>query len=308
MSKHVAVLMGGWSAEREVSLVSGKACAEALEAEGYDVSIIDPPRDLHEIANALCPRNGGKSPDVVFNALHGRYGEDGTIQAVLDIARIPYTHSGLMSSAIAMNKPVALNIFRAAGIPVAEGRVVPPDQLGKGDPMQRPYVVKPAREGSSVGVYIVQDGDNGPEYSGWKYGDALVEEYIPGRELTVSVIGDEALGVTELRPLSGFYDYENKYTDGCTEHLCPAPVPEKIKDQCQQYAIKAHKLLGCDGVSRSDFRYDDTQSGVERLVLLEVNTQPGMTPLSLVPEQAEKMGMPFGKLVSWMVENARCPD
>lgn len=308
MTKHVAVLMGGWSAERDVSLVSGKACAEALVSEGYVVSTIDPPRDLHAIANALCPRDNGKAPDVIFNALHGRYGEDGTIQAILDIARIPYTHSGLTASAIAMNKPIALGMFRAAGIPVPNGKVVPPELLGKGDPLPRPYVVKPACEGSSVGVYIVQDGDNGPDFSGWTYGDALVEEYIPGRELTVSVRGDEALGITELRPLDGFYDYANKYTDGRTEHLCPAPVSESVKHQCQRYAIEAHKLLGCDGISRSDFRFDDTMNGQERIVLLEVNTQPGMTPLSLVPEQAEKIGMPFGKLVSWMVENARCPD
>jgi len=308
MTKHVAVLMGGWSAEREVSLVSGQACADALASEGYDVSIIDPPRDLHAIADALCPQNGGKAPDVVFNALHGRYGEDGTIQAVLDIARIPYTHSGLLASAIAMSKPIALGMFRSAGIPVPNGMVIPPEELGKGDPMSRPYVVKPAREGSSVGVYIVQEGDNGPDFSDWTFGDALVEEYIPGRELTVAVRDDEALGVTELRPLSGFYDYTNKYTDGCTEHLCPAPISEIIAKQCQEYAIEAHKLLGCDGISRSDFRFDDINHDPGRIVLLEVNTQPGMTPLSLVPEQAAKLGMPFGKLVSWMVENARCPD
>ncbi len=308
MTKHVAVLMGGWSAERDVSLVSGKACADALKGEGYDVSIIDPPRDLHAIADVLCPRTGGKAPDVVFNALHGRYGEDGTIQAILDIAGIPYTHSGVLASAIAMNKPIALGMFRAADIPVPEGKVLPAEALGKGDPMPRPYVVKPAREGSSVGVYIVQEGDNGPDYSGWTFGDALVEEYVPGRELTVAVRGDEALGVTELRPHSGFYDYTNKYTDGKTEHLCPAPVSDSVARQCRDYAIKAHKLLGCDGISRSDFRFDDTVSGRERVVLLEVNTQPGMTPLSLVPEQAANIGMPFGKLVSWMVENARCPD
>lgn len=298
MTKHVAVIMGGWSEEREVSLVSGEACATGLEEAGYDVTRIDLTRDLRETLQALDPK-----PDVVFNALHGRYGEDGTIQAVLDLLQIPYTHSGLLASAVAMDKPMALRLFRAAGIPTAEGVILAPEDLGNGDPMARPYVVKPAREGSSVGVYIVQEGDNGPDYSGWSFGDALVEEYVPGMELTVSVMGDRALAVTELKPNDGFYDYEAKYTDGKTVHLCPAPLPEELAAQMMDYAVRAHRILGCRGVSRADFRYDPA---TEKLIIMEVNTQPGMTPLSLVPEQAAYKGISFPNLMAWMVENAAC--
>lgn len=297
----VAVLMGGWSAEREVSLVSGEACASALEKAGYAVNRIDVTRDLKALIDALTPR-----PDAVFNALHGRGGEDGTIQGILDALQIPYTHSGMRASAIAMDKPIAIDLFRAAGIPCPAGIVIPPDRLGREDPMPRPYVVKPAREGSSVGVHIVEEGSNGPDYSGWRYGDALVEEYIPGRELTVTVMDDRALCVTELRPLSGFYDYEAKYTDGKTVHDCPANIPDAIAEQCCDYAVRAHRTIGCRGLTRADFRWDDSAVNGSRLFLLEINTQPGMTPLSLSPEQAAHCGYDFPSLVSWMVERAAC--
>ena len=302
--RHVAVLMGGWSAEREVSLVSGRACADALREAGYRVSEIVVERDLEKLLAALEPR-----PEAVFNALHGRWGEDGCVQAVLDILGIPYTHSGLLASALAMNKPMAKRLFEAVGIPCADGKVVHRDVVLAGDPMPRPYVVKPTAEGSSVGVRIVLAGDNALpfERDGWPYGDeVLVERYIPGRELTVSVMGDRALAVTELRPHEGFYDYTAKYTAGKTTHLVPAPVPEAITRACLDYALRAHQALGCRGVSRADFRYDDTKGKRGGLYLLEINTQPGMTPLSLVPEQAAYLGMSFAALVSWMVENAAC--
>ncbi len=299
--QRVAVVMGGWSAEREVSLVSGEACANALEEAGYEVSRVDVTRNLDQLVQALTP-----APDAVFNALHGPGGEDGTIQAILNMMQIPYTHSGLRASAVAMDKPLAISVFREAGIPCPSGIVVPPEELGKGDPMARPYVVKPTHEGSSVGVYIVNEGDNGPDYSGWTYGDALVEEYVAGRELTVTVMGEESLCVTELEPVEGFYDYEAKYTDGKTVHTCPADIPDVIAEQCRDYALRAHNALGCRGLTRADFRWDDSAVNGSRLFLLEVNTQPGMTPLSLSPEQAAHRGMDFPQLCSWMVENAAC--
>lgn len=304
MTKKVAVLMGGWSVEREVSLVSGKATAKALAAAGYEVREIVVERDLKKLLAALEPR-----PDAVFNALHGRWGEDGSIQGILDMLALPYTHSGLLASALAMNKPMAKRLFEAAGIPVAESKVVRRERMLAGDVMPRPYVVKPIAEGSSVGVHIVKDGDNVLpfERDAWPYGDeVLVERYIPGRELTVSVMGERALAVTELRPDAGFYDYAHKYTDGLTRHLVPAPVPAEIAKACLDYALRAHAALGCRGVSRADFRYDDTREAPGPVYLLEINTQPGMTPLSLVPEQAAYRGMPFAELVSWMVENATC--
>lgn len=304
MTKKVAVLMGGWSVEREVSLVSGKATAKALAAAGYEVREIIVERDLGKLLAALEPR-----PDAVFNALHGRWGEDGSIQGILDMLALPYTHSGLLASALAMNKPMAKRLFEAAGIPVAESKVVRRERMLAGDVMPRPYVVKPIAEGSSVGVHIVKDGDNVLpfERDAWPYGDeVLVERYIPGRELTVSVMGERALAVTELRPDAGFYDYAHKYTDGLTRHLVPAPVPAEIAKACLDYALRAHAALGCRGVSRADFRYDDTRKAPGPVYLLEINTQPGMTPLSLVPEQAAYRGMPFAELVSWMVENATC--
>lgn len=299
MTKSVAVLMGGWSAEREVSLVSGKACADALENAGYTVTRIDLTRDVHALLKALEPR-----PDVVFNALHGRWGEDGAIQGLLDMMAIPYTHSGRMASTLAMDKPLSIQLFRDAGLPTADHVVTDIDALRTGpEPLPRPFVVKPAHEGSSVGVYIVLEGNNGPDYSAWSYGPAMVEEYVAGQELTVSVMGGKAMAVTELRPKQGFYDYEAKYTDGKTEHLCPAPISETLARNCMDLAERAHVALGCRGVTRADFRYDP-ETG--RLIILEVNTQPGMTPLSLVPEQALQLGISFEELVSWMVENASC--
>jgi len=302
--KRVSVLMGGASAEREVSLVSGKACAEALRAEGYDVTTIDAGRNVAALIAALEPR-----PDVVFNALHGRYGEDGCIQGVLNLMGIPYTHSGLLASALAMDKPMAKRIFAAAGLRCPGGQLVTREEFAKGEPVARPYVIKPHNEGSSVGVRIVRQGDNLPPLaSGWPYGEAaLVEPYIAGRELTVAVMGDRALAVTELKSKTAFYDYEAKYTEGITQHLVPAPVPPKVYEAAMAMALAAHRALGCRGVSRADFRYDDTKGGgPKQLYLLEVNTQPGMTPLSLAPEQAKHVGISFGALVKWMVENAQC--
>ncbi len=302
MAKTVAVLMGGSSVEREVSLDSGAACADALEEAGYAVTRIDVCRDVRRLIDALTP-----APDCVFNALHGRDGEDGKIQGLLDMMGVPYTHSGVLASAIAMNKQVAKTLFCARGIPCPEGRIMPLDQIGTKAGFAPPYVMKPNAEGSSVGVHIVRVGDNRIPAEDWRFGDsALVERYIPGRELTVVVMGDRAIGVTELRPISGFYDYEAKYTDGQTVHTCPAQVPDKIAKQAMEYALNAHRVLGCRGVSRADFRYDDTKGEPGRLYMLEVNTQPGMTPLSLVPEQAAQAGIAFGELVTWMVENAAC--
>ena len=303
-AKHVVVLMGGWSAERAVSLVTGRAVADALAARGYRVSEIDVGRDMAARLAALDP-----APDVAFNALHGRVGEDGCVQGLLNILELPYTHSGLLASALAMDKPLANKLFSSIGIACPEGIVVDIETAAAGHVMEPPYVVKPANEGSSVGVRIVRRGDNGPgiDAEDWPYGDrVLVERYIPGREITVAVMGDRPLGVTELRPKAGFYDYEAKYTEGRTEHLCPAPLPEEIAAKAMDEALAAHRALGCRGVSRADFRYDDTESDPGRLYMLEVNTQPGMTPLSLVPEQARVAGIDFGALVSWMVEDARC--
>jgi len=300
MSKHVAVLMGGWSSEREVSLVTGRECSKALTAAGFTVSEIDVGRD---IARVLAEAK----PDVCFNALHGRFGEDGRIQGLLDILGIPYTHSGVMASAIAMNKVRTKEICGAVGIPLAEHKVVRRKVAFAGDAMARPYVIKPIAEGSSIGVRIVREGDNLPPDEDWRYGEqVLVERYVAGRELTVAVMGDRPLTVTEIRPRTGFYDYVNKYTEGKADHLLPAPVPKPIFDQAMDVALRAHQTLGCRGVSRSDFRYDDTGAPPGRLIFLEINTQPGMTPLSLVPEQAAHLGISFKDLVAWMVEEARC--
>jgi D-alanine-D-alanine ligase len=301
----VAVLMGGPSAEREVSLVSGRAVADALAGEGFTVSTVDVGRDVGALVRALEPR-----PDVVFNALHGRFGEDGCVQGILNLLKLPYTHSGLLASALAMDKAMAKRLFAAAGILCPEGKIVPREAFAAGDPLPRPYVVKPNNEGSSVGVRIVQPGDNRPALDGpaWQPGIlALVERYIPGRELTVAVMGDRPLAVTELRPKTGFYDYEAKYSEGRTEHLVPAPIPDAVYRAALERAKAAHDALGCRGVSRADFRYDDSsKGGPQKLFLLEMNTQPGMTPLSLAPEQAKHVGISFGELVRWMVENARC--
>lgn len=290
MTKHVAVLKGGWSAEREVSLNSGAACAKALRELNYRVTEIDVQPDIADVLKQT-------KPDVVFNALHGRYGEDGCVQGLLEILKIPYTHSGVLASSVAMDKPMAKVVFASAGLKVPFGKIVTSEELLKGDPMPRPYVVKPANEGSSVGVYIVKDGDKFPVFSG---GDSwLVEEYIAGREITVAVLNDVPLGVTEIRPISGFYDYENKYTDGKTEHLCPAPLERDEYEAVMQMALTAHRALGCRGLSRSDFRYDG-----KNFYILELNTQPGMTSLSLSPEIAAYAGISFNKLVQKLIEAA----
>jgi D-alanine-D-alanine ligase len=304
MSKRVIVFLGGWSAEREVSLSSGAAVTEALAEAGYDVTAYDVSRDMVALLAALDP-----APDVVFNALHGRYGEDGRIQGLLDMLAIPYTHSGLLASALAMHKPMAKKVLEAAGIPCTPGQVVAAEALWQGDVIERPYVVKPIDEGSSVLVQIVTEDD--PERmfreADWPYGDVvLVEPYIAGRELTVSVMGDRALEVTEIRPRQGFYDYTAKYTDGKADHIVPAPVPATIHAEAMRLAVAAHRALDCRGVSRADFRYDDTVDDPGHLYCLEVNTQPGMTALSLVPEQARHVGISFPEICAWMVENAQC--
>jgi D-alanine-D-alanine ligase len=302
--KRVVLLMGGRSAEREVSLVSGRECAAGLAEAGYKVTTVDVRDDLTVVLKALDPK-----PDLVFNALHGRYGEDGTIQGVLDWLGIPYTHSGVLASALAMDKTVAKRLFESAGLRCPAGQLVHRSAVQAGDVLARPYVVKPNNEGSSVGVTIVRQGDNALPFSGidWPFGDqVLVEPYIPGRELTVGVMGERPLAVTELRPRQGFYDYTAKYTEGRTEHLVPAPLPPAVYEAALQSALTAHKVLGCRGVSRADFRYDDSKDNPSGLYLLEVNTQPGMTPLSLVPEQARYLGISFSELVGWIAEQARC--
>ena len=304
MSKTVALLMGGWSPEREVSLSSGRECAKALADHGYRVRAIDVGRDLGALLRGLDPR-----PGVVFNALHGVGGEDGTVQAVLEMLRIPYTHSGVLASALAMHKPTAKAVFRAAGLPVVEGVVAGPEELARHDPMPAPFVVKPTNQGSSVGVRIVRIGDNSwrEEVRTWSFGaEILVERFVPGRELTVAVMGDRALGVCEIVPRGSFYDYTAKYAEGGSAHLVPAPVPPHIYDAALDISLRAHRALGCRGVSRADLRYDDTPGGDGSVYLLEVNTQPGMTPTSLVPDIARHAGIGFDDLVVWMVENAQC--
>ncbi|MDI6027984.1 D-alanine--D-alanine ligase [Corticibacterium sp. UT-5YL-CI-8] len=304
-SKHVAVLMGGFSSERPVSLSSGKACADALEAEGYRVTRVDVTRDVGAVLAEL-------RPDVAFNALHGPFGEDGTIQGILEYLGIPYTHSGVLASALAMNKEQSKTIAKAVGIPVAESTVVSRFSIRNEHPMKPPYVVKPVAEGSSFGVVIVKEDQSHPPQvissSGWRYGDTvMVERYIPGRELTCAVMGDVALGVCEIIPTGhAFYDYDSKYVAGGSKHECPAKLSPNIYQKIQTLALKAHQAIGCRGVSRSDFRYDDRVSEEGEVVWLEVNTQPGMTPTSLVPEIAAQAGHPFGGLLSWMVEDASC--
>jgi D-alanine-D-alanine ligase len=302
MKNHVAVLMGGWSSEREVSLTSGRAVAKALREEGFKVSEVDVDRTL---ASTLT----GLKPDVAFNALHGPYGEDGTVQGLLEIIGIPYTHSGVLASALAMNKPMAKDVWRSHGLPMAHGKVVHRSAFRAGPVMPFPYVIKPLNEGSSVGVHIVFNGDNyqPQDDATWHFGEhVLVEEYIPGREIQIAVMGDRVLGAIEIRAHGRFYDYEAKYTDGKATHLMPAPLPKDIYDAICAEALRAHQLLGCRGVTRSDWRYDDTQGGTGKFYLLEINTQPGMTPLSLVPEIAAHQGITFGQLVRWMVEDASC--
>jgi len=300
---HVAVLMGGWSSERPVSLMSGEGVAKALEARGHRVTRIDMGRDVAQ-------RLAEAAPDVVFNALHGAPGEDGTVQGMMDLMGLAYTHSGLATSVIAIDKELTKQALVPHGIPMPGGRIVESEELYARDPLARPYVLKPVNEGSSVGVAIVTaDGNMGNpinrEAKGpWQEFDRLLAEpFIRGKELTTAVLGDRALMVTELKPKSGFYDFDSKYTDGLTEHVCPADLPDEITEACKDIALRAHRLLGCKGTSRSDFRWDD-ERGVEGLFLLEVNTQPGMTPLSLVPEQARHCGMSYEDLVEAIVAEA----
>lgn len=300
---HIVVLMGGWSAERPVSLMSGEGVAEALESLGHKVTRIDMDRDV-------AARLAAAKPDLVFNALHGTPGEDGTVQGMLDLMGLRYTHSGMVTSVIAIDKQLTKQALVPQGIPMPGGHIVSTASLYERDPLPRPYVLKPVNEGSSVGVAIVTaEGNCGnpisPDAEGpWREFDALLAEpFIRGRELTTAVLGDRALLVTELKPKSGFYDFDAKYTDGLTDHICPADVPDEIAEACKRIALDAHQLLGCKGASRSDFRWDD-ELGVEGLFLLEVNTQPGMTPLSLVPEQAKKLGMSYPELVQAIVDEA----
>lgn len=300
MTKHVAVLMGGWSVEREVSLNSGAACARALEAEGYRVTRIDVQRDIAEVLAKL-------QPDAAFNALHGRFGEDGTIQGVLEILRIPYTHSGVLASALSIRKDRAKIVAAAAGVRVAPGVTVSRFEAAKAHVLPAPYVLKPVDEGSSVGVVIVKEGREHPPQEiareDWPCGDMLLaESFVKGRELTCAIMDGRSLGVTEIRAATGeFYDYDAKYAKGGSIHICPAQILPKIYQQIEERSLTAHQAIGCRGVSRSDFRYDDE---TDTLVWLEVNTQPGMTETSLVPELAAHAGLNFGELVKWMVADA----
>ncbi|MCP8893814.1 D-alanine--D-alanine ligase [Shinella daejeonensis] len=304
-AKHVAMLMGGFSSERPVSLSSGNACADALEAVGYRVTRVDVGRDIAGVLAAL-------KPDVAFNALHGPFGEDGTIQGILEYLEIPYTHSGVLASALAMDKAQAKIVARAADIPVAEERVMNRFDFTSEHPIEPPYVVKPVREGSSFGVVIVREDQSHPPQvitsSEWRYGDrVMVERYVHGRELTCAVMGDVALGVTEVVPQGhAFYDYDSKYAKGGSKHVLPAQISPDVYQKIQALSLKAHQAIGCRGVSRSDFRYDDRFSQDGDLVWLEVNTQPGMTPTSLVPEMAEHAGYSFGEFLKWIVEDASC--
>ena len=304
MSKHVAVLKGGLSNERPVSLMSGAECAKALRNAGYTVTEIDVGYDVAERLREV-------KPDVVFNALHGRYGEDGTVQGVLEFLRIPYTHSGVLASALAMDKHQTKIMLKAAGVPVTDHVIASRAEVGRAHVMAPPYVVKPVADGSSVGILIVKADQSHPPQeilgADWKGGEHLmVERYIPGRELTCAVMGDVALGVTEIVTDLAFYNYEAKYTEGGSRHVIPAQVQPKIYDKVQKMALKAHAALGCRGVSRTDFRFNDQAGPDGELVCLEINTQPGMTPLSLAPEQARHAGHSFEELVTWMVEDASC--
>jgi D-alanine-D-alanine ligase len=302
MKKHVAVLMGGWSAEREISLRSGKACGEALSRLGYQVTRIDVGRDIAAVLATV-------KPDVALNVLHGRPGEDGTLQGILEIQAIPYTHSGVMASAVAMQKDAAKVLFRAAGVPVADGIVASRFEVAKRHMLPPPYVIKPLAEGSSVGVFIISADRRHPPQEltrhDWPHGDlVMVENYIPGKELTCAVRGDEAFGVIEIVPTVRFYDYEAKYAPGGSKHLLPAQISSFVYQEVRRLALAAHRALGCRGVSRADFRYDDRTGGPGGIYCLEVNTQPGMTETSLVPELAAHAGITFDELVRWMIEDA----
>jgi D-alanine-D-alanine ligase len=299
--KHVAVLMGGWSAEREVSLRSGTACADAAEKAGYRVTRIDVDRDIAAALRAL-------KPDVALNVLHGRPGEDGTLQGMLEILGIPYSHSGVMASSVAMQKDIAKTVLKAGGVPVPGGGLYARLDVAKKHVLPPPYVIKPVAEGSSVGVFIVREDQAHPPQeltrADWSFGEqVLVEPFIPGKELTCAVMGDKALDVIEIIANTRFYDYEAKYAPGGSTHLLPAAVSVDVYEECRRLAVLAHAALGCRGVTRADFRYDDTK-GVEGIACLEVNTQPGMTETSLVPELAAHAGISFPELVRWMVEDA----
>jgi D-alanine-D-alanine ligase len=302
MSKHVAVLMGGWSAEREVSLWSGKACADAAERCGYRVSRLDVTREVAADLRAL-------KPDVALNVLHGRPGEDGTLQGLLEILGIPYSHSGVLASALAIQKDIAKTVLKAAGVPVPGGVVVSRIEAAKRHLLPPPYVIKPVAEGSSVGVFIVREDMKHPPQEltrpDWSFGETvLVEPYIPGKELTCAVMGDKALGVIEIVANTKFYDYEAKYAPGGSKHLLPAPIAPAVYAEVQRLSLLAHHALGCRGISRADFRYDDSRASIEGLACLEVNTQPGMSDVSLVPELAAHAGVGFADLVRWMIEDA----
>lgn len=300
--QRVTVLMGGTSTEREVSLNSGKASGKALAEAGYDVTLVDVGRDPATLIRDL----SASRPDAVFNALHGRFGEDGCVQGVLNLLGIPYTHSGVLASAAAMDKGFSRKLFAQAGIPVAQGEIV---GRGATTTIARPHVVKPLNEGSSVGVHILRPGDNRDPLADWPFqcDQVLVESFIPGRELTAAVMGDRTLGVLEITSERGFYDYDAKYTPGGSRHIMPAPIPAKDYAEAARLALAAHKVLGCRGVSRADLRYDDTVPGrAPKLYVLEVNTQPGMTATSLVPDIAAAVGISFPELVRWMVEEAAC--
>jgi len=301
--RKIAVLAGGRSAEREVSLSSGRGVVKALREEGFDAVALDPGDNPgQQLFEAR--------PDAAFNALHGRFGEDGTVQGLLELMRIPYTHSGVLASALAMHKERTKDVYRAAGLPVVKSIVVDRHEVAGRHLMEPPYVIKPVNEGSSVGIYIIRKGDNRPPAElgsdRWTLSsEMMVEEFVPGRELTVSVMGDRALGVTEITTDFEFYDYETKYAPGGSRHILPAQIPQKAGEEAMELAVAAHKALGCRGVTRTDFRYDDT-GPKHRMILLETNTQPGMTPTSLVPEQAALAGMSYAKLCRWIVEDASC--
>ncbi len=297
MSPKVAVLMGGLSAEREVSLVSGRACANALGAAGYQVVEVDCGPDLPLRLSEI-------KPDICFNALHGRWGEDGCVQGILEWLGIPYTHSGVLASALAMDKMKTKEVYKAAGLPVVDSVLSARDEVEAGHVLKPPYVVKPYNEGSSVGVYIVREGSNAPRLAATMPDLVMVETYAPGHELTTTVMGDRALGVTDIIT-DGWYDYDAKYKPGGSRHECPAKVSAEIEAACLDYALRAHQALGCRGVSRTDFRWDDAR-GLAGLILLETNTQPGMTPTSLAPEQAAHQGISFPDFCAWMVRDASC--
>lgn len=299
----MTVLKGGWSAEREVSLVSGAECFRALRDAGYEVAEIDAGRHLADQLRGAC-ESGGEN--VVFNALHGRGGEDGCVQGLLELLELPYTHSGVLASALAMDKTRAKGVFAAAGLPIMESRLASREEVLAGHPMAPPYVVKPYNEGSSVGIYFVHEHANGPaKLEADAPQTLMVERFAPGRELTCAVMGDRALTVTDIVSTSGWYDYDAKYKEGGSRHVVPADIPAEIFEACMDYALRCHQALGCRGVTRTDLRWDEAR-GLDGLIVLETNTQPGMTPTSLAPEQAAQCGVGFAELCVWMVEDASC--